>query len=135
MKGILADANIKGFVDLLVAQMQGPSWKLFWNHLQLRYVQFSDLGLAIDSPDNLVWEVCQKNDLYLITDNRNKAGADSLEATIRINNTPTSLPVFTIADVQRLRRDREFANQVIEGLFEYLMQEDNILGTGRLYLP
>jgi predicted nuclease of predicted toxin-antitoxin system len=135
VKGILADANITGYMDLLVARMQGEPWKLFWNHLRLRYVHFSDVGLAVDAPDELIWQTCQNNDLYLITDNRNEAGSNSLEATIRAHNTPTSLPVFTIADVQRIRHSREYADQVIETLLEYLMQEDNILGTSRLYLP
>jgi hypothetical protein len=89
----------------------------------------------LEAPDELVWQTCQNNDLYLITDNRNEAGSDSLEATIRDHNTPTSLPIFTIADVQRIRHSRENTDQVIETLFEYLMQEDNTLGTGRLYLP
>jgi predicted nuclease of predicted toxin-antitoxin system len=135
VKGILADANIKGYVDQIVAQMQEEPWKLFWNHLGLRYVQFSDVGLALNAPDSVIWHTCQQNDLYLITDNRNKDLADSLEATIREQNTPGSLPVFTVADVQRLHRSQEYCDQVVNALFEYLIQEDNILGTGRLYLP
>jgi hypothetical protein len=135
VKGILADANIKGYVDLLVALMQGESWKVFWDHLQLRYVQFSELGLSAEASDELVWQTCQKNDLYLITDNRTKKGADSLEATIRDQNTPSCLPVFTVARVQRLRNSREYAEKVVESLLQYLMQEENIRGTGRLFLP
>ncbi len=135
MKGLLADANIKGFVDLLVTLMQHEPWKFFWDHLQLRYVQFLDFGLSVDSADELVWQTCQKNDLYLITDNRNKKAADSLETTIQNQNTPTSLPVFTIGNVQRIRHSREYAERVVESLLQYLMQEDNIRGTGRLFLP
>ena len=37
MKGILADINIQGYVDLLVVLMQAEPWKLFWDHLNLRY--------------------------------------------------------------------------------------------------
>ncbi len=135
MKGILADANITGYVDVVIALMQAEPWKLFWDHLQVRYVQFSDVGLSPEASDELVWRNCQNNGLYLITDNRNKAGADSLESTIRDHNTPTSLPVFTISDVQRIRHSRQYAGQVVESLLEYLMQEENILGTGRLYVP
>jgi hypothetical protein len=135
VKGILADANIKGYIDLLVALMQHEPWELFWDHLQLRYVQFSDFGLSVDSPDETVWLACQKNNLYLITDNRNKKAAGSLEITIQSQNTPASLPVFTIASVQRIRHSREYAEKIVESLFEYLFQGDNIRGTGRLYLP
>lgn len=135
MKSLLADANIEGYIDLLVAMMQGEAWRFFWDLLQMRYVRFLEIGLAPDSPDNLVWQTCQNQNLFLITDNRNKIDPDSLEETIRRYNKSTSLPVFTIADVQRLRHSRDYANKVIEALFEYLLQEDNILGTGRLYLP
>ena len=41
----------------------------------------------------------QAEHLILITDNRNLDSENSLEATIRRNNTPESLPIFTIADV------------------------------------
>ena len=135
MKGILADVNIEGYVDLLVAFMQVDPSKLFWDHLELRYLRFSDVGLAPQSPDDAVWQICQQMELLLITDNRNQGGPDSLELTIRRMNTPSSLPVFTIADVQRLRRSRQYADQVIESLLIYLLQAENIRGTGRLYLP
>ena len=55
MKGILADVNIQGHVDLLVALMQAEPWKLFWEYLQLPYLHFPDTGLALDAPDSLVW--------------------------------------------------------------------------------
>ena len=69
VKGIMADANIQGQVDLLVALMQAEPWKLFWDHLQLQHVQFADVGLLADSLDSLGWETCQKEQLVLITDN------------------------------------------------------------------
>jgi hypothetical protein len=135
VKGLLADANIQGYVDVIVARMRSDAWKLFWDHLQLRYVHFADVGLAPSSPDLQVWRLCQQQGLFLITDNRNKKDPDSLEATIRAHSAPDSLPVFTIGDVQRLGQSHEYANQVIESLFLYLLQEENIRGTGRLYLP
>lgn len=135
MKALLADANIEGLVDSLVALMQAESWRLFWNHLQLRYVHFADVDLAHNSPDSVVWQTCQQRELFLITDNRNKNDPDSLEATIRTHNTTVSLPVFTIANVQRLRHSNEYANKIIDMLYQYLLEEDTIRGAGRLYLP
>jgi hypothetical protein len=35
VKGILADANIKGQVDALVKRMQSEPWALFWLDLRL----------------------------------------------------------------------------------------------------
>lgn len=135
MNGILADVNIEGHVDLLVALMQAEPWKLFWDHLQLRYVHFTDVGLAPDALDSLVWTTCQNQQLLLVTDNRNRKGPDSLEATIQANNMPTSLPVFTIANVPHLRSSRSYADRVIDKLLDSLLRIDALRGTGRLYLP
>jgi predicted nuclease of predicted toxin-antitoxin system len=135
VKGILADVNIEGHVDLLVVLMQAEPWKLFWDHLQLQYVHFADVGLAPDALDSLVWNTCQKEELILVTDNRNRKDADSLEATIQANNTPTSLPVFTIANVPHLRSSRSYADRVIDKLLDSLLRIDTLRGTGRLYLP
>jgi hypothetical protein len=135
VNGIIADVNIQGHVDLLVVLMQAEPWKLFWDHLQLRYVHFLDVGLAPDAPDSLVWETCQKQELVLITDNRSKKDPSSLEATIQTKNTPTSLPVFTIANVPHLRASRDYADKIIDRLFDSLLRMDGLRGTGRLYLP
>jgi hypothetical protein len=135
VKGILGDINIQGYVDHLVAIMQAEPWKLFWDHFGLQYVRFQDVGLAAESPDSLVWQTCQQHRLLLLTDNRSQHTADSLQATINTYNALTSLPVFTIGDVRRLHRDRAYADEIIDSLFVYLLQGDNILGTGRLFLP
>jgi predicted nuclease of predicted toxin-antitoxin system len=135
VKGILADINIQGHVDLLVVLMQAEPWKLFWDYLQLPYLHFADIGLAPDTPDSLVWETCQREELVLVTDNRSKHDADSLEATIQTRNTPTSLPVFTIANVPHLRASQDYAHRIIDKLLDSLLRIDALRGTGRLYLP
>ncbi len=135
MNGIIADINIQGLVDLLFVRMQAEPWKPFWDHLRLKYVHFADVGLAADSLDSLVWDTCQKKELLLITDNRNRKDADSLEATIQTRNTPNSLPVFTIANVPHLRASREYADRIIDKLLDSLLRIDTLRGTGRLYLP
>lgn len=135
MKGILADVNIQGQVDILVAAMQTEPWKLFWDHLALDYLHFRDVGLAASSPDSLIWETCQLRQLILITDNRNQHDPDSLEATIRQKSTANSLPVLTIGSLRRLRRERSYAEEVIEDALDALLRIENLRGTGRLFLP
>lgn len=135
MKGILADANIQGYVDFLIALVQAEPWKLFWDHLKIPHRHFSDVGLATDAPDSLVWETCQKEELVLLTDNRNKRDSDSLEATIQLRNTPTCLPVFTIGSIPQLRHGCAYRDRVIEKLVDSLLRIDELRGTGRLYLP
>jgi hypothetical protein len=132
---LLADANIQGQVAILVARMQSETWRDFWDHLQLRLVAFADVGLRLSDSDAVVWRRCQEQGLVLLTDNRNEDGPDSLEATVRIHTTPISLPVFTISDVRSLSSDARYAGRVIERLFVYLLELDNIRGAGRLYLP
>jgi len=135
VNGLLADVNIQGQVDRLVARMKSGPWKLFWDDLQLPYLRFSDVGLAFDSPDSLVWQTCQQQQLVLITDNRNRDAPDSLESTIRNENAANSLPILTIGKVRRLRQDPDYAGQVIEGLLDILLRIDSFRGTGRIYLP
>lgn len=135
MTGILADINIQGHVDLLVVLMKAEPWKLFWDHLHLHYFHFADVGLVPDAPDSLIWTTCQRLELVLITENRNKNDPDSLEAAIQTLNEATSLPVFTIANVPRLRASREYADRIIDTLLDALLRIDTLRGTGRLYLP
>jgi len=135
VKGILADVNIQGHVERLTSLMESEPWREFWEDLHLDYASFDDVGLPHDAPDADVWHLCQELGYVLITRNRNQDGPDSLEATIRAQNTAESLPVLTIADSERLLHGREYADRVVESLLEILMQIDALRGTGRLYLP
>jgi Domain of unknown function (DUF5615) len=135
VKGILADNDVRGQVDYVVALAQSGGWAEFWRDLGLVVKQFHDIGLLPTSSDLVVWQRCQANDLVLITGNRNHAGPESLEATLRIHNGPNSLPVFTIADVDRLNNNRSYAEEVVESLIDYLQRIDGLRGTGRLFLP
>jgi hypothetical protein len=71
----------------------------------------------------------------LIIENRNKRGSESLEATIQNENQPDSLPAITIANTERVLRDRHYAETVAERLLAYLMRIDDFRGTGRIYVP
>lgn len=135
MKGILADVNIQKYVHILVAIMQSEDYKLFWDHLQIQYLQFADVGLPSNALDTLIWQTCQQRELVLITDNRNQDDDSSLESTIRLHNTSLSLPVFTISNISRLRNSREYLHQVVESLLDALLRVESLRGTGRLFLP
>jgi hypothetical protein len=132
---LLADANIQGHVVRLVARMRAEPWLEFWDYLQLRCLQFQDVGLQLSDPDMVVWQRCQERELLLLTDNRNNKGPQSLEATIRSCNTPQSLPVFTIGDARSVLIDHDYADRVIDRLFRYMLEFESIRGTGRLFLP
>jgi hypothetical protein len=135
VKGILADIHLQGPIADLARAMQGPFWVEFWNDLDLALFGFEDVGLTATSTDEEIWHKCQAVQLILITNNRNQESPDSLEAAIRRHNTPQSLPVFTIGDLDRFRKNRAYAERVLERFYECLLDMEKLLGTGRLYLP
>lgn len=135
MTGILPDANVVGVVRALINYLQGDQWQDYWESLKIVVFTFADLGLAESAPDSIVWNVCQEREVVLITANRNSKRADSLAAVIRSSNRPTSLPLFTISDLGKLRRSKRYARKVAERLLEYLLDIELYLGSGRLYLP
>ena len=115
--------------------MQAETWAEFWQALGLALRRFEDVGLSASATDLEVWNICQTEQLILITDNRNLASEDSLESTIRRNNTAKSLPAFTIADMIGFRTTASYVERVVEALYDWLLQIDQVRGTGRLYLP
>jgi hypothetical protein len=133
--GLLADNNVIGPVQALVQQMQSESWADLWVSLGLTLKRFEDVGLSPSSSDQEIWLTCQAEQLILITDNRNLDSPDSLEATIRQHNHPGCLPVFTIADLDKYQTSRDYAERVVESIYDYLMRIDEVRGTGRLFLP
>lgn len=135
MRGILADTNVGKQRRAILAIWSSDAWRDLWSALGLSVVSFPALGLSYDAPDSLIWRTCQREELVLITGNRNQRGPDSLETTIQVENQPDSLPVITIADPDRVLRDRLYAEKVAERLLDYLMRIDEIRGAGRIYVP
>lgn len=135
VKGTLADANIEGHVDYLMAMAQAAPWEGLWRELGLVYAKFGQIGLDRRASDVEIWQRCQDDGWLLITDNRNKNDENSLEAALRNRGTGDSLPVLTISNSQRLRHNREYAEQVVESLFGILIDVESLRGAGRLYLP
>src|SRR5579883_425746 len=98
MRGILADVNVRKQRRALLSIWTSDAWRDLWNGLGLVVENFRTLGLAHDASDAIIWRTCQREQLVLITGNRNKRGTDSLEATIQNENQPDRLPVITIAN-------------------------------------
>ena len=135
MTGILADHNLVGQVRAVVGRLEREPWPELWAALGLRFLTLSDLGLNERTPDDVIWRLCQADQLILITANRNQDGSDSLGAMILHENTPVSLPVFTISTADRVLQDDAYLDRVAKRLIEYLYEIDTIRGTGRLFLP
>lgn len=135
VKGILADVNIEAHVDYLIALSRSPEWVGLWQELGFDYLTFADVGLNRHASDTAIWQCCQTDRYILITNNRNRSSPDSLESAIQMGNTVASLPVLTIADTERFRRNRGYADEVVESFLATLIDIEQLLGTGRLYLP
>jgi hypothetical protein len=135
MRGILADINAGKQRRAILAIWASDAWREIWDNLGFAVLSFPAVGLAYDSPDDLIWRTCQRESLVLITGNRNDDGPDSLEAVIRAENQPDSLPVITFANPNRVLQDRAYAEQVAERLLGFLMQIDDVRSVGRLYVP
>ncbi len=132
---MLADIHVRGPVEDLVREMQSEPWAEFWKYLGLALFHFDAVGLTPTSTDLEIWQRCQAEQLALITNNRNEDSPDSLEATIRQHNTPDSLPIFTIGNLDSFRLSRAYAERVLKRLYEYLLDIESVRGTGRLFLP
>jgi hypothetical protein len=132
---LLADANIQGHIEILFKRRRKEPWIGFSDFLDLRLMSFADAGLNSADSDSVVWHWCQQKRAFLLTNNRNDDGPESLASTICQFNVPQSVPVFTIGDTERLKNDRDYSDRVIWALLEYLLRIETLLGTGRLVLP
>jgi hypothetical protein len=132
---LLVDVNLEGHARLIDARLQKPPWNEFSKDLAIRFLFFEDVGLHRRTPDNLVWKLCQEQGYFLLTANRNEDSDTSLGATIRRDGDPTSLPVLTLADSERILKSSANMEEVVERLLEYLLDRDDFIGTGRLFLP
>ena len=128
---ILVDHNLEGYVVLIAGVLANGGWLEL---ISIRFVMFAEVGLATNSSDRIVWQVAQDNQMILLTANRSMKGVESLEETIRQENTPTSLPVLTIGNVARLI-EPEYREQCSLRLFDIILNIDNFRGVGRLFIP
>ena len=72
--------------------------------------------------------------MLLLTDNRSMSGEDSLEQTLREENTPDSLPVLTVGSTDRLD-EQAYREQCADRLVEIVIDLEYYLGTRRLFIP
>jgi predicted nuclease of predicted toxin-antitoxin system len=127
----LVDYNLTGDALLLEETLIAEGWlDLF----PIRFLTFKEVGLAMDSSDRVVWDFAQANQMMLITANRNMKGADSLEQTMREQNTVTSLPIITIGNPDRMD-ESIYRQRCAARLMDILIDLENCLGAGRLFIP
>ena len=131
MNTILVDHDIEGQALILWGALVAEGWLEI---CPLQLVTFVQVGLPLDSSDRTVWRFAQAQGMILLTHNRNMNSEDSLEHTIRQENTPTSLPVITIGRVGRLR-ERTYRERCAVRLVEIGLEIEPYLGVGRVFIP
>ena len=72
--------------------------------------------------------------MLILTANRNMKGEDSLEQIIREENTASSFPVVTVGDFKRLD-EFDYREQCVDRLIEIVLDIENYMGCGRLFIP
>lgn len=131
MISILVDHNIEGQALMLWGAMASEGWL---DLLPIELFTFAEMNLPFDSSDQLIWRFVQEKEMILLTDNRNMKGENSLEQTIREENSPNSFPVITIGNVARLD-EKTYREQCVIRLLEISLDLDNYLGCGRIFIP
>ncbi len=127
----LIDYNLTGDAVLFWGTLSSEGWL---DLLPIRFFTFREVELPMDSSDRVVWDFAQTNQMILITANRNMKGDDSLEQTMREENTPTSLPILTIGNPDRFD-ESGYRQRCATRLIEILLNLENYTGVGRIFIP
>lgn len=127
----LVDYNLDGYAPVFLGILTKRGWLEL---LPMSFVTFREAGLPMDTSDRLMWFFAQSNQMIILTANRNMKGQDSLEQVMREENTMVSLPVVTIADLNRLD-EFDYRERCVDRLIELVLDIENYKGVGRLFIP
>lgn len=128
----LVDHNLRGHSVVLAGSLAANGWLEL---VPIRFVLFEEVDLAFISSDRVVWQYAQNNQMILITANRSMKGKDSLEQVMREENKPTSLPVVTIGNIDRLMVEPNYRERCVVRLVEIVMDIEDYRGSRRIFIP
>lgn len=128
---LLVDYNLDGYATVLLGILTKRGWLEL---LPIQFITFREAGLSMNSNDRVVWNHAQTNQMLILTANRNMKGEDSLEQVMREENTSASFPILTIGDLARMD-ESEYRERCIDRLVEIVLDLENYMGAGRLFIP
>jgi hypothetical protein len=128
---VLVDHDIEGQAATLWRTLAAEGWL---DLVPLRLLTFADVGLALDSSDRMVWRSAQAHGMLLLTNNRSMDEEDSLEQTLREENTPQSPPVLTVGSAARLE-DQDYRERCALRILEIVLYLERYLGARRIFIP
>jgi predicted nuclease of predicted toxin-antitoxin system len=128
----LVDHNLRGHSVVLAGSLAASGWL---DLVAIRFVLFEEVGLAATSDDRVVWRYTQDHQMVLITANRSMKGKDSLEQVMREENTPISLPVVTIGNIDRLMAEPDYRERCVDRLVDIVVNIEDYKGARRIFIP
>ena len=129
---LLIDHNLRGHSVVLAGSLAPSGWL---DLIAIRFVLFEEVGLEVNSDDRVVWRCVQANNMILLTANRSMKGKNSLEQVMRQENTPTSLPVITIGNIDRLLAEPEYRDRCVNNLVNIIVDIEDYRGARRIFIP
>jgi predicted nuclease of predicted toxin-antitoxin system len=128
----LVDHNLRGHSVVLAGSLVASGWL---DLISIRFVLFEEIDLSDASDDRIVWRCAQANEMILLTANRSMKGKNSLEEVMREENTPNSLPVITIGNINRLLAEPDYRERWVNRLVEIAVDIDDYRGARRIFIP
>jgi predicted nuclease of predicted toxin-antitoxin system len=127
----LVDYNLDGYAAVLLGVLAKSGWLEL---LPIQFITFRDVQLPMDSSDRTVWQYAQTHQMLILTANRNMKGNDSLEQVMREENSPQAYPIVTIGDLSRFD-EAEYRERTVNRIIEIVLDLDNYMGVGRVFIP
>jgi hypothetical protein len=128
----LIDYNLQKYAAILLGKIANEGWL---DLIIIRFVFFSDVDLLTDSDDRSVWRLAQSSRMILLTANRNMKGEDSLEQVLREENMNDSLPIVTIANLDRFSKESNYRSRCADRIIDIVLNIEDYMGSGRIYIP
>jgi hypothetical protein len=128
---LLLNHDLEGQGLFLEAGWRETGWE---QYLHLELIRLRDLHMPNDATDQEIWPYAQREHFLLLTNNRNREDATSLQATIDRENTQDSLPVLTVSDTDKLVLPAH-RQQAAHKLAAVIIDLENYLGVGRVFIP
>jgi predicted nuclease of predicted toxin-antitoxin system len=128
----LIDHNLERYAVILLGKIANDGWL---DLIPIRFITFREIELSTNSNDRVVWQIAQENQMILLTANRNMKGKDSLEQVLREDNTPDSLPVVTIGNLDRFSNEPSYRSRCADRMIEIMLDIENYIGVGRIFIP
>lgn len=120
MASVLFDENIQGHLRYFLDVLDGVGLRQYLLDLGIDFYDFPACELPSGLKDRDLWLYCQDAELVLLTDDRNRDNAGSLQATLEELVTSTCLPVLTISNKGEFEHSRAYAERVAKSVAEVL---------------